>query len=203
MGAKKAIAITITATFIVSGIFAATSVRAGSSDESRFVSLINGERRSRGIPTLVTRSDLVSVARRHSERMAAEETIYHSGRLANDIGGDWTALGENVGRGQSVESLHDAFMSSSSHRAIILDRDFNQIGVGVSIQEGRIYVTEIFAGRDWVIVRHRVPARPARASRPARPNLAPPGFRTIAILLTVLAMDAEHVDPWTGRASGV
>ena len=56
----------------------------------------------------------------------------------------WQRIGENVGVGYSVSSLHDAFMNSSGHRANILG-DFNRVGVGVVHEaSGRIWVTVVF-----------------------------------------------------------
>ena len=202
MGAKrKAIAVALTATFVVGGGIAAAPVHASSSDEAQFVSKINQERASRGIPTLAVKGDLISVARRHSDRMAADGTIYHNENLAHEVGGGWSALGENVGMGPTVETLHNAFMASPGHRSNILDRDFNQIGVGVTVRDDTIYVTEVFAGR---FVHRRTVVRISRAApRPSRPAPPPPGFRTISILLNLLALDAEKVDPKTGLALGV
>src|SRR5205807_9504524 len=99
------------------GVFAAATPAQASGDESRFTYLTNHERSSRGIRTLVVEGDLVAIARRHSEDMANCGCIYHNQNLPNQVGGNWTELGENVGKGQSVDSIHDAFMNSAPHRA--------------------------------------------------------------------------------------
>lgn len=110
-------------------------------EEQCFTSKINAARSS----NLSTRSDLVSIARRHSQRMADSNEIYHNKNLANEAPDDWQSLGENVGMGPSCASIHDAFMNSSSHRQNILDPDFNFVGVGVVIaSDGTIFVTEVF-----------------------------------------------------------
>lgn len=178
------------------------------SNEAKFVSLINQERKERDVPTLVVKSDLVAIARKHSARMAEDGTIYHNDNLRNEVGGNWWTAGENVGRGPSVESLHDAFMSSPGHKANILDKHYNQIGVGVVVKDDTIYVTEVFAGRPTATKRVVVPssapekAKPKPKKRPPAPVLtAPP--RTIGMLLLLAGLDAIRVDPATGEALGV
>lgn len=114
-------------------------------EEGCFTSKVNGARAANGKPALSTRSDLVSIARRHSSRMASQGTIFHNGNLANEAPDDWKTLGENVGMGPSCDDIHTAFMNSASHRKNILDGAFNYIGVGVVIAgDGTIYVTQVF-----------------------------------------------------------
>lgn len=109
--------------------------------ESCFVSKINAARSS----NLTVRSDLTSIARRHSARMANSGTIYHNGNLANEAPEDWQSLGENVGMGPTCDDIHNAFMNSASHRKNILDPKFNFVGVGVvTASDGTLYVTEVF-----------------------------------------------------------
>jgi cysteine-rich secretory family protein len=170
---------------------------ASSSDESRLVSLTNGERSNRGIRTLSVASDLTSIARRHSSRMASQRRIYHDSNLPNEVSG-WTALGENVGRGSSASSVHQAFMGSGEHRAHILSTTYNQMGIGaVRGSDGQLYVTEVFARRGTIRTVHRVARnRAVRRARhrvhtaTAKPRLALiPNDRSVGILLQLLAMD--------------
>jgi len=114
---------------------------AQASEESCFVSKINAARST----NLTVRSDLVAIARRHSQRMASSGTIFHNGNLANEAPSDWQSLGENVGMGPSCSDIHNAFMNSASHRKNILDPKFNFVGVGVvTASDGTLYVTEVF-----------------------------------------------------------
>jgi hypothetical protein len=189
-------------------VAAPTPANALSSEESCFVNSLNAERASMGRAKLAVKGDLVSVARRHSARMAEDETIYHNQNLPNEVGGNWYALGENVGMGPTCDSLHDAFMSSAPHRANIVDKDYNQIGVGVVIRDNTIYVTQVFAGRPGGSPVKRKPAanpRPAPAPVRPRPAPKPPSAepRTLPMLLFLLGMDASRVNPATGAALGV
>ena len=127
-------------------LLASSPTSASTSQESDFVSRINSERSSRGLRTLTVKSDLVAVARDWSERMAAEGAISHDPNLASKVSG-WTMLGDNVGKGPTVSSIQKAFMESPTHRDIILEGDFNQVGVGVYQSGSTLYVTQIFARR--------------------------------------------------------
>ena len=205
----------------------ATPASALTTEESRFVSLHNNTRASRGLSKLSSQSDLVTVARRHSGRMASKGTIWHNPNLANEVGGNWTVLGENVGMGPDVDSLFDAFMNSTGHRANILDRDYNQFGVGVVIKDGTIYVTVVFARRSsstsTTVTKtstttqrtSTTTSRPrsttttrkaatAAAPKPAAPKPAPVAApRTVNVLVQLVGMDASAVNPATGAALGV
>lgn len=225
-GSKRFAGALIVATLVLTGLtLAATPASALSSQESQFTSLINKERSSRSIRTLTVYSDLVAVARRHSARMAEKGTIWHNPNLGTEVSG-WTVVGENVGMGGTVSDLHQAFMNSPGHRANILDREYNQIGVGVVVKDGTIYVTEVFAQRKTATKtttttttttrqtttttrpRSTAPApRPAAAKpapkpapRPAAPVVA---SRSVDVLVQLLGLDANSVDPATGQALGV
>ena len=111
--------------------------------ESSFVNKTNSARAANGKAPVEVYWDLTDDARAHSKRMMEEDNLYHNPNLGSVTTG-WEALGENVGVGPSVDSLFDAFMDSSGHRAIILG-NYNYIGVGVSAEtESKLWVTMIF-----------------------------------------------------------
>ncbi len=111
--------------------------------EADFVARIAGERAAVGIPSYTMAADLVAVARRHSEDMAREDRLYHNPRLASDVQ-NWDAVGENVGTGETVENIHRAFMESATHRSEILSTRFTEVGVGVVVRDGVVWVTQVF-----------------------------------------------------------
>jgi hypothetical protein len=121
------------------------SAVADSGSENSFLSAINSSRSSAGLPPLSMDSGLQSHARKHTADMIAAGEIYHStsAELQAAAGSGWSKLGENVGRGGSVSSLHDAFMKSSGHRANILG-DYNYVGIGTDTASGVLYVTVVF-----------------------------------------------------------
>ena len=218
---KRTVSVTLIAALAAAFVaLAAPAASALTSSEACFYNSLNAERVAVGRPKLVLKSDLIANARHHSDEMAADGTIYHNDNLANEIDGKWWALGENVGMGPSCESIHDAFMASPGHKANILDKDYNQIGVGVTVKDGTIYVTEVFAGRPsstttkaTTTVKKTTTTKPSTstttASAPApKPKPAPkPVFKaspwTVDVLVQLAGMDARQVDPATGAAMGV
>jgi len=207
------------------GLICAATLAAGTgvasastaTDESQFVSKINHERSSRGLRTLSVRSDLVSAARKHSVAMANKGEIWHDPHTPYTVSG-WTTYGENVGMGPDVDSLHTAFMNSKEHRDNILYPSFNQIGVGVVIgSDGTMYVTEIFVERGSAPkpVVHTVTKRTTQAPAPEpikrvaahvqapkpAPVVAEP--QTVELLVRLVGLGADEVDPATGDAAGL
>lgn len=209
VAATALLAVASSLTFIT-----ASGASAAGNAESEFVSLINRERSSRGKQTLSVRSDLVAVARRHSARMANEGRIWHNPNLSSEVDG-WQTVGENVGMGPSVSSLHKAFMNSPSHRANILHGDYNQIGIGVVIEDDTIFVTEVFAERSstTVVRRTTTASRSSRSvgtqapvvtqvEQPKPRPVVKQKVRTVDVLLRMTGYDAETLDPETGLAAG-
>jgi len=121
------------------------SVAADSGSEQGFLSAINSSRSAAGLGKLTMDGGLQAFARKHTGDMIAAGNIYHSSsaELQAAAGSGWTKLGENVGRGGSVASLHEKFMSSSGHKANILG-DYNYVGIGTDTSNGILYVTVVF-----------------------------------------------------------
>jgi hypothetical protein len=164
------------------------------------LTLTNGARSDHGIRRLSSVSDLASIAESHSRNMAARRRIYHNDSLPSQVDGNWRKLGENVGRGSSVQQVHNAFMGSSTHRVHILDASYTQVGVGVARgSDGYVYVTEVFAARGSTSVVHasttahvvHVVRRPVRVKASVKPaRIAAPPVQTVGMLMELLALDA-------------
>jgi uncharacterized protein YkwD len=108
-------------------------------------SLINQTRLVYNRIGLRLNSRLSLVAQRHSARMAKLNRLHHNPNLVKDVGDmPWKILGENVGVGSTVNTLHKAFMNSPSHRANILKGAYRQVGIGVLYSRGRTWVTVVF-----------------------------------------------------------
>lgn len=202
------------------GLAAATLLSSGTAlasatDASAFVSKINAERRAAGLKALIVKSDLAAVARSHSAEMAEAGTIYHNGSLMRQVRG-WREIGENVGMGPDVDTLHEAFMRSESHRANIERATYNEVGIGVVIaDDGTMFVTEVFARRGAATTvrsassgtqarrvapapkprpasppKHATAEQPNRAPAAARAIAAPP-VRTVRLLVQMMGLDAD------------
>jgi uncharacterized protein YkwD len=108
-------------------------------------SLINQTRLVYNRIGLRLNSRLSLVAQRHSARMAKLNRLHHNPNLVKEVGDmPWKILGENVGVGSTVNTLHTAFMNSPSHRANILKSAYRQVGIGVLFSRGRTWVTVVF-----------------------------------------------------------
>lgn len=118
-------------------------VGAQASSASDFVSRINAERASRGEAGLAVRSDLMAAAQAQAERMADKSKLYHNPNLGGSVS-HWVLLGENVGYGPDVATIHRAFMKSAPHRHNILNTAYTEVGVGVVFRDHVMWVAEMF-----------------------------------------------------------
>ncbi|MEX2658828.1 MAG: S-layer homology domain-containing protein [Acidimicrobiales bacterium] len=123
---------------------AAAALSAPADAELEFLQLLNQTRGAHGLGLLKSDALIVPVARDWSGAMAASNTLSHRPDLLSQIESrvttDWLRIGENVGRGGSVGSLHTAFMNSPSHKANVLG-DYNRVGIGVVNAGTTIWVT--------------------------------------------------------------
>ncbi|MGH2720248.1 MAG: CAP domain-containing protein, partial [Actinomycetota bacterium] len=74
--------------------------------EQEFIKLINIDRLLAGLPGLAYDQELTTVARQHAETMAGKGAIFHNELLDAVVSPVFRLLGENVGAGSTVASLH-------------------------------------------------------------------------------------------------
>lgn len=111
--------------------------------EVEFLRLLNQERRNRGLNALKVYWDLEDDARSHSELMSSTNDLHHNPELSSvTLSAHWSRIGENVGRGPSVPSLHQAFLDSPDHFANVVG-DFTHVGIGV-VESSSLWVTFVF-----------------------------------------------------------
>jgi uncharacterized protein YkwD len=123
------------------------ALAADSTAESAMRQRINSARSARHRIKLKMNSRMVGVARQHSSDMAGAGEIFHNDGLSGDLTGmSWSVAGENVGVGGTIPELHTAFMQSPPHRANVLKRAYDRVGVGVVAADDRIWITVVFAG---------------------------------------------------------
>jgi uncharacterized protein YkwD len=115
------------------------------SAERGFTKKMNAARSNNDKVTLKLDPELSKVARKHTGEMVNKDLLHHtpSSTLANRVTA-WNTLGENVGVGSTVDSLHKAFMNSTAHKANILHSSFRYVGVGTKSAGNRLWVTVIF-----------------------------------------------------------
>lgn len=142
-GKRRWFTLLVVASIALTGI--GTAAIADSGTEGEFLAKINATRASAGLGQLQVDGGLRSHARVHTQDMMDANKIFHSGsgELGASGGTGWDRIGENVGRGQSPTSLHNAFMDSPGHKKNILG-DYNYVGIGTGSKDGYLYVTVVF-----------------------------------------------------------
>lgn len=136
--------------------------------EQQFLKLMNADRKAAGRGRLAASPDVATVARNWSKRMAADNNLRHNPNVSEQLTVEWTRWGENVGWASNgtngslesvVKRLHNGFLESSGHRANILG-DFNQVGVGVAVDDrGTMWATMVFV--DGPIIYEPTDEKPA------------------------------------------
>jgi uncharacterized protein YkwD len=112
----------------------------------QLLALVNQYRRSLGLQALTIDTKLASIARAHTERMAATNDLRHDDALFTPVSHTalgMKALGENVGWNFSVTEQNAAFIKSTGHRANMRMASFRVAGFAVVRDaSGRIWSTE-------------------------------------------------------------
>lgn len=141
-------AVPATASAACPGASLAPSAANTAAVEQATLCLVNGRRAAAGLPALARNAALDVASRAHSQDMVDRRFFGHAtpngvstlARLTRaayvvDTLLSWT-VGENIAWGAGAlappDAIVDAWMSSPHHRDNILDRDFEEIGVGVA-----------------------------------------------------------------------
>ena len=146
-----ALAIPVAAPFTIPDIFPTATgtdnkCYSYSAADRDFASKMNAERKAKGLGTMKLDPELSKASMVHTvNEMIKPNTLQHTtnSALAKRVT-NWVTLGENVGVGAEVASLHQAFMNSPAHKANIMHSKFNNVGVGSKVANGRMWVTVIF-----------------------------------------------------------
>ncbi len=120
------------------------------------VELTNQERANAGCPALTMDTKLGTAAQGHSDDMAANNFMSHTGSDGSSpwdriraTGYSYSSAAENVAAGySSPESVVNAWMGSSGHRVNILNCNLTEIGVGYAYSSSTSYGhywTQVFA----------------------------------------------------------
>jgi uncharacterized protein YkwD len=122
---------------------------------SDLFSRLNAERAARGLAALKWDTTLAGLAADWSAHMAATGDFSH-----RDLGaagglpgmGKFSALGENIAWVEGYPSmgnqLHVGWMQSDGHRANMLQRGFDSVGIAVVCSGGRAWATQNFGRLD-------------------------------------------------------
>jgi len=143
-------AVLLAALLLTAVSHAATLPQDGSSEKVLF-DAANHSRVALGLPALQWDAALAAAARQHTQRMAQQNKLSHQfpGELpleqrAMQAGARFSLIAENVAEGPTVLGLHWQWMNSPPHRANLLDRELNAVGIAV-VQSG----DTLFAAEDF------------------------------------------------------
>jgi uncharacterized protein YkwD len=116
---------------------------------------LNAERRARGLAALDWDGDLARIAGDWSAEMASSRNFRHRDLgAAGSLPGmsKFSSLGENIawveGYPNMGNQLHVGWMRSEGHRANMLQRGFDRVGIGVVCSGGRAWATQNFGRLD-------------------------------------------------------
>lgn len=119
--------------------------------------LVNEVRATEGLAPLEPAADITVVAERWSAQMADDQDMRHNPDFADEIC-CWLLATENVAWSEPhriwrpgdpvrriTDELHEALLSSPSHRENLLDASVDQVGIGIHVdRDGNVWITQNF-----------------------------------------------------------
>ncbi|MCX6735290.1 MAG: S-layer homology domain-containing protein [Candidatus Peregrinibacteria bacterium] len=120
-------------------------------ERKKLLNLINQSRSAHGLAEIVMDDQLNILAQEHSDDMKTNNYFSHydlnnktpeDRRIALGI---TTPVGENIAKDISVEFAHFGLMRSASHYENILTSEWKKVGLGISLDQGELIITEEFA----------------------------------------------------------
>ena len=114
--------------------------------------LVNELRRSLGLNGLTYNNAIATVARLWSQTLAAGADFAHNPNYLQQYPPGWEIGAENIAMVPVITSLTDAvqlsfdnLVDSAGHYANMTYRTLNQLGVGITVRAGGLWVTQNFA----------------------------------------------------------
>ena len=146
---------------LVLGASRARAVDAWDSEaEWQLVQLTNQARAQHGLPPLHQDFRLQAAARTHTSLMALQKTLSHQlpgeSVLVKRVelsGAYFDVIGETAAFNYTANAAQASFMHSPPHRRIILEPQYDAVGVGVVKHDGIVWMTEDFAHlqTEWML----------------------------------------------------
>jgi uncharacterized protein YkwD len=131
---------------------AATTVGAATPASAQFrrakmLSWVNHSRAEHHVHRLRMVRPVVGLAHDHNLAMARKQRLFHSTDLGYKLRSySWHSWGENVGAGVTPYGLFKAYMASPEHRANMLSKGFDRVGISFVERHGVLWSTLIFYG---------------------------------------------------------
>jgi|SRR5215204_274409 len=141
--------------------FRSPATNAAGDLEQKVFSMLNEQRRAKGLVALEWNEDVAAVARLHSQNMAEKKFFGHRGSdgsmvddRADRLGlGTWRVIGENIaymrGYDDPATLAVEKWMESTEHRKNLLTPNWKESAVGIAItDDGTYYMTQVFLLRN-------------------------------------------------------
>lgn len=119
--------------------------------QAEMLGYINAARADANLPPLKLDAKLCEGATMKSQDMATNNYFSHDSPtygspfdMMRSLGISYSYAGENIAKHMSVKSAHDGFMNSPGHRANVLNKNFNKVGLGFVEKGNYLYVTQWF-----------------------------------------------------------
>lgn len=129
----------------------AASAQTKTEIEDAIFTKLNDERVAVGLPKLVRSEALDTIARDWAVAQANAGKLSHNPNYATLFPKGWRIAGENVAwvsggaENEVAGRMNTGWMNSPGHKLNMLDKDFNQVGIGVAYVPGRgYYATQNF-----------------------------------------------------------
>ena len=118
-----------------------------SAEQTAAIALVNAFRADHGVGPLHAAAELDVKAQAQARRMAKAQRLFHSVSLTSGVSPGWETIGENIAFAGDLVTAQHWLEQSPPHRANMLDPGFDQVGTGVVVADGRLYLVQDFVGR--------------------------------------------------------
>ena len=123
-------------------------------EERILFNLLNEKRRERGLKPVTMNHELTKLARKKAKDMADYDYFSHTSPnygkaidMVRQADISHKVVGENIAITSSGRRANTLFMDSPSHRATMLNKLYDQVGIGIyKKSNGSLYIAEIFIG---------------------------------------------------------
>lgn len=147
-----------------------------SAEEQQMQGLVNQERAAGGAGQLSGDASLVKLARLKAQDMIDNRYFDHNSPtygspfdMMKRFGISYSFAGENLAMAPSAASAHRALMESPGHRANILNRNFDRVGIGIVVSGSYRYCVQMFTGGQRETSTGTIPGGSGTGQQPQSP----------------------------------
>lgn len=110
---------------------------------AQLLDLINQDRAQHGAGPVALDASLNAIAQGQANAMAAARRIFQNAAFPGNVPSA-NAAGENVGYGPDADAVHNAFVASPEHQAIIVGSAYRLVGIAVASSPIGLMIVENF-----------------------------------------------------------